>query len=213
MPETEGPVAFTQICLVRHGETTWNREQRLQGHRDVPLTDVGRRQAEAVARRLAEGHWDAVYSSDLMRARYTAEVIAKACGIHFVTDPRLRERSYGQLEGLTRTEIAQRYPHLAGHSWEHEDSGVEPWERMADRAQAALADMTARHKGSRLIVVSHGGWIRALLGRLFPNWDLKSPIDNTSITVLRQERDTWRLVVANDTSHLVEPRISQGDVV
>ncbi|MBX6395401.1 MAG: histidine phosphatase family protein, partial [Alicyclobacillaceae bacterium] len=87
------------ICLVRHGETVWNREQRLQGHQDIPLTDKGREQARAVARRLSTEPWDLVYSSDLSRARETAEIIAKHCGVRVVTDPRLRERFYGRFEG------------------------------------------------------------------------------------------------------------------
>lgn len=190
------------ICLVRHGETVWNREQRLQGHQDIPLTDKGREQARAVARRLSTEPWDLVYSSDLSRARETAEIIAKHCGVRVVTDPRLRERFYGRFEGLTREEIAQLSPGFGHRAWENEEQGVEPWERMADRSQEVIEELAAAHPGSRLILVSHGGWIRALLCRLFPDWDPGTPIHNTSVTLLSRERGQWSLRMANDTAHL-----------
>ncbi|MDI3256594.1 MAG: histidine phosphatase family protein [Kyrpidia sp.] len=211
MPETGNRgKPHTLVCLVRHGETAWNREQRLQGHRDIPLSDLGRRQAEAVGERLARERWDRIYSSDLARARETAQIIARLCGAPVTTDPRLRERSYGRLEGLTREEISRFSPKFAGHGWEHEADEVEPWEQMADRGQDALEEITADHGGRRVIVVSHGGWIRAVVHRLFPAWELSAPIDNTALTVLRRAGETWHLVSVNDTAHLPDLRIKNG---
>ncbi|WP_273000054.1 histidine phosphatase family protein [Hydrogenibacillus schlegelii] len=190
------------LCLVRHGETLWNRERRYQGQVDVPLSEVGRRQAHAVARRLAAERWDRVYSSDLVRARETAEIIARHCGIPLLTDPRLRERAYGRLEGLTRQEIEVLTGGKGRREQDLEPYGVERWEDLADRSQAVVDEWVSAHPGERLIAVSHGGWIRALLGRLFPDWDPDMPLANTGVTLLHRDQGRWRRILVSDTAHL-----------
>src|SRR5262245_9299525 len=100
----------TKLIVVRHGETTWNREKRMQGTTDTPLSDVGRAQARALGRRLAGHDFAALYASDLARARDTASVIAERTGRKLVMDSRLRERRFGIFEGLTAGEIHERFP-------------------------------------------------------------------------------------------------------
>ena len=102
--------APTRLCLVRHGETAWNAEHRVQGQLDVPLNAIGQAQALAAARALARERFDAVYSSDLQRARQTAEPAAKALGLDVVLQADLRERHYGVFERLTYAEVKTRFP-------------------------------------------------------------------------------------------------------
>lgn len=194
------PARETIFCLVRHGETVWNREQRIQGHRDVPLSPEGRRQAAAVARRLALEPWDRLYCSDLRRARETAETIARHCGVPAVPDPRLRERNYGRFEGLTRQEIESLFTRKGGRS--EEEHGVEPWHAMAARGLAAVQEWASAHPGERLILVTHGGWIRALLGQLFPSEYAGETVANTSLTRFALGPRGARLIAFNDTAHL-----------
>src|SRR5687768_16876002 len=96
---------MTTLLLARHGETDWNRELRIQGSSDIALNDLGRDQARALAEELAELALDAIYSSDLRRARETAEAVAAQHGLDVRLDPRLRERAFGSWEGLTRADI------------------------------------------------------------------------------------------------------------
>ena len=101
---------MTELILVRHGETLWNRERRMQGQTDTPLSAIGRAQAQAVGQRLARHPFVALYSSDLTRAWDTAAAIARASGREVRREPALRERTFGVFEGLTYEEMAQRYP-------------------------------------------------------------------------------------------------------
>ena len=155
---------MTELLLVRHGETDWNRDQRFQGHADPPLNETGREQARALANELAAERIDAIYTSDLARARETAELIAERAGVPFVLEPQLREIDVGEWQGLTRPEIEERFPegmrnwHERGHGWE---SG-ETYEQLAERVLAALERIVRRHPGERVVVVGHGGTIRAI---------------------------------------------------
>jgi broad specificity phosphatase PhoE len=146
----------TELLFVRHGETDWNDERRLQGHADTPLNDRGRRQAEELAAHLAHQRVDALYTSDLRRASETAAVIAARLGLEPVADPGLREVDVGEWSGLTRPEIAERWPEAVRWS-----DGETP-EEMAGRVLAAARRIAAAHRGGRVVVVTHGGPIRAL---------------------------------------------------
>ena len=139
---------MTLLLLVRHGETDWNAEGRLQGHTDTPLNDHGRRQARALAGRLADDGIDAVYSSDLSRARETAEIVGERLGLHVVLDTALRERDWGTWEGLT------------GAERERVELSGEAMEAHRERTLRALRAIAARHPGGRILVVTHGGSIR-----------------------------------------------------
>jgi broad specificity phosphatase PhoE len=154
----------TTILLARHGESDWNRNGRWQGHADRPLTEVGRRQAHELAERLAYTDLDAIYSSDLRRARETAEIIGRTQGLDVKTTPALREVDVGSWSGLTRAEAEQRFPQ-AYHRWlageEGWDDG-ETYDQLSDRVLAAVREIAAAHPGERVLVLAHGGSIRAV---------------------------------------------------
>jgi broad specificity phosphatase PhoE len=150
----------TTLLLVRHGETDWNADGRLQGHTDRPLSDFGRRQACELAEKLAGESLDAVYASDLSRARETAETVGKRLGLPTLLDPDLREKDWGTWEGLTPVE-RDRVEFVGESTEEH-----------AERMLRALRRIAERHAGRRVLVVTHGGSIRrvqaAALGMALP---------------------------------------------
>jgi broad specificity phosphatase PhoE len=149
----------TEMLLVRHGETDWNRKHRVQGHTDVPLNAAGTAQAEALADRLASVRLAAVYSSDLARARQTAEIVAWRQGLDVVLEPGLREKNFGSWEGLTDIEIAERFPDAVRGRW----GDGETTEEVAGRALTAIERIRAREHDGPVVVVSHGGAIRTIL--------------------------------------------------
>jgi broad specificity phosphatase PhoE len=155
---------MTTLLLVRHGETDWNRDGRWQGGSDTSLNDVGREQARALADRL-DGDIAAVYSSDLARARETADIVAAKLGLAVQIDPRLRERGFGSWEGLTITEIEERFADahrrwLAGEGAGADDA--EPFEDFFVRVSDFLADVLRLHPEEEVLVISHGGSIRVI---------------------------------------------------
>ena len=149
----------TTILLVRHGETDWNLEHRVQGHSDRPLNDTGRAQARDLADQLANERIDAVYASDLMRAHDTARPVADSHGLPVITLPQLREKNFGTWEGLTDGEIRVRFPQAADGPW----GDAETTEDVSARVLEALRDVAERHPGGQVLVVSHGGPLRAVL--------------------------------------------------
>lgn len=156
---------MTTIHLARHGETDWNRELRWQGHSNPPLNERGRRQACALADALEGTSLAAVYSSDLRRASETAEIVALRLGLPVSVDPALREIDVGSWEGLTLAEIEARFPEAVDR-WErrgaHGWDGGETHDQMAARVHDAVHSIAAGHEGEEILVVTHGGPIRAL---------------------------------------------------
>jgi probable phosphoglycerate mutase len=151
----------THLWVIRHGETAWNAEHRIQGHLDIPLSPTGFRQAACLAERLAHERVDAVYSSELARAWLTALPVAERLGLEVIPEPRLRERCFGVFEGLTLDEIAARHPE-AFRLWRARDpawamDGGETGQQLIDRVTAALFDLAARHRGQTVALVTHGG--------------------------------------------------------
>jgi broad specificity phosphatase PhoE len=152
------------ILIARHGQSDWNASKRWQGHADRPLTEKGREQAHALAARLAHIDLDAVYSSDLRRARDTAEVVADSQGLEVFARPDLREVDVGSWSGLTRAEAEERFPEgfarwkLGFPGWEDGES----YEAMTDRVLEAVKSIAADNPEGRVLVVSHGGPIRAM---------------------------------------------------
>ncbi len=139
---------MTTLLLVRHGETDWNAGRRWQGHTDVPLNDRGRAQAAALAEELAADPPQAIYTSDLSRARDTAEIVAARLGVPVIVEPRLREIDVGSREGLTAEEVGDR-------AWDgepHSDHGA--------RVLAAVREAAEAHPGGRILLVAHGGSLR-----------------------------------------------------
>jgi probable phosphoglycerate mutase len=138
----------TELLLVRHGETDWNAEGRLQGHTDRPLNDHGRRQAHELAEELTGEQLDAIYSSDLVRARETAEIVGERLGLPVMLDRGLREKNWGTWEGLTPAE--RDAVELVGESTEEHTA----------RTLGALRRIAERHPDGRVLVVTHGGSLR-----------------------------------------------------
>jgi broad specificity phosphatase PhoE len=167
----------TTLLLVRHGETDWNAEGRLQGHTDRPLNDYGRRQAGALADALAGDSIDAVYSSDLARARETAEILAVRLGLLVSVDAGLREKNWGSWEGLT-SEQRQTVEYAGESTHAHRE-----------RTLASLRAIAERHPGERVLVVTHGGSVRrvqaAVSGFAMP------VIDNCSVWACAWENGSF----------------------
>ena len=156
----------TTILLIRHGETAWNAVRRLQGHIDIPLNAEGERQAGALARALAAESVDVIVSSDLQRARQTAQAVADQYdGAPVQTDANLRERCYGVFEGMLYTEVEQQYPaDFALWQARDIDAVMPPGERVAEsfrqfytRAVSAIGEWAERHPGKTVAIVAHGG--------------------------------------------------------
>lgn len=155
---------MTTIFLARHGESDWNVEKRFQGHSDRPLTERGREQAHALADLVGSEKIDAVYTSPLRRARETAEIVAARAGLEAVALPELREVDTGSWSGLSRADVEARFPEgfarwrSGGSGWEN----GETYEEMAERVIGALRKIAEDHPDGRVLVISHGGPIRAI---------------------------------------------------
>ncbi|GAB7540292.1 histidine phosphatase family protein [Burkholderia sp. 22PA0099] len=204
----------TQILFIRHGETPWNRIKRIQGHIDIPLAESGVEQAAQLAERLArearEGQrLDAIYSSDLQRARQTAQPFADALGLPVVLNEGLRERNYGAFQGHDSAEIAEKFPD-AHAQWQTRDPGFEPAGGESQRAfyhrvLHALEPIVAAHPGGRIAVVAHGGVLDCVY-----RWAISLPLDaprqyallNTSINVVEFDGNAPRIVRWADVDHL-----------
>ncbi|GAV86884.1 His_Phos_1 domain-containing protein, partial [Cephalotus follicularis] len=202
--------SYTEIIVVRHGETEWNAIKRLQGQLDVELNDVGRQQAALTAGRLSrEPKISAVYSSDLKRAFETAETIATSCGgLEVFKEPDLRERHLGDLQGLVLHEAAKlntkSYKAFLSHKTSQDiPGGGESLDQLHDRCTSALERIHRKHKGERVVVVTHGGVIRALYKRACPNGMAAGKILNTSINIFHLlDEDRWIIKAWGDVSHL-----------
>ncbi|QRG66132.1 histidine phosphatase family protein [Brevibacillus choshinensis] len=189
----------TILYLIRHGETEWNQIRRIQGHSDIDLNEQGLRQAEQVARRFRSETIHAVYSSDLSRARVTATKIAEEFGSSVSTRTTLRERCYGQWEGLTYEEIRARF-----EAQDEAACGIETFEDMQQRAVTALTQLAKGHPNEAVVVVSHGGLINSFLHYVTAGEQGTgvTRIDNTGITMFRFADDRWEVLQVNDTDHL-----------
>jgi probable phosphoglycerate mutase len=171
----------TTLLFVRHGETDWNAQRRWQGHADVPLNDRGREQARALAESLADERIDVIYTSDLSRARDTAEAVAARLGVDVVLDADLREIDVGPIEGLTADEAA------AYEGWQGE-----PTESHAERVLAAVGRIAERHPEGRVLVVTHGGSMRRLHEHL--GLDGRGPFDNCVVWSCTHEDGALRAI-------------------
>jgi len=154
-------MTITRICLVRHGETAWNAEGRVQGQLDIPLNLTGRAQARATAAALAGEDFSAIYSSDLMRVRQTAEPSARRLALTVALDAALRERHYGMFESLTYVEVRERFPeHYARFRNKDPEFDFESGESLrdfAERAIGAVSRLIERHAGEQILIFTHGG--------------------------------------------------------
>ena len=200
----------TIFTVVRHGETLANVNCVIQGQSDVPLSPVGEKQAELLAERWKKRRFDAVYSSDLSRARRTAEIIAP--GMKATPTPELREMDLGVWVGHTTFEIAERFPEewraFRSCSVDCRATGGESRKELLERVTRFFRTAAERHPDQNVLVVTHGGVLRAfflmLMGGSLNEGALLPSTGNTGISTVRYDSgsDSWRLVSWNDTAHL-----------
>ncbi len=208
----------TRIIAIRHGETAWNVDTRIQGQLDIPLNDTGRWQAERLARALAAREAiDVVYTSDLLRAWETARPVAAATGAPLHTDEGLRERGFGSFQGKTFTEIEAAMPDEA-RRWRQRDPfwappGGESLTAMRRRVIETLHALASRHVGEQIVLVAHGGVIDVLY-RAATGQELQAPrtwlLGNTAINRLLWSPEGLSLVGWSDTSHLDDETLDEN---
>lgn len=200
----------TRIIAVRHGETDWNVDARIQGQLDIQLNDTGRWQARRVGDALSGEALTTVYSSDLGRAHATAQAIADAAGVAVVAHPGLRERHFGMFEGKTFDEIHQTWPDHAQNwrkripEWEPPEGG-ESLLQLRERVTRTVGDLASRHAGEQIAVVAHGGVLDALY-RVATGQEVNSPrtwqLPNGAINRLLWTPEGFTLIGWSDTQHL-----------
>jgi len=214
---TAGSDGRTVLYFVRHGEADSNLHGRFGGHSTVPLTTRGRRQAQLTAHALSPLRPTALVSSDLVRARQTADTIAESCGLSVELEPGMRERSLGVFDGLAFAEAEARYPEawrrLQSRDPDAIPDGAETTDGVYARVTAAIDGLVERHAGGRIVVVTHG---LALFHAFSHVCGLGSParhhrvfvlVDNASITHVEHQlgedrAHRWRIVRINDVAHL-----------
>jgi probable phosphoglycerate mutase len=207
-----------RCCIVRHGETSWNADRRLQGHQDIPLNERGLAQAEAAGRYLQNRHqqtpFSAVVSSDLMRARQTADEVARALGMAVVSDVGLRERHYGQFEGKTPAEAEAQdsvaYAALVARADLAATPGAaESLQAMLARIDACLSHLARAYPDKAVVIVTHGGVLdilyRRAMGRTLMG-PRDAPIPNAGLNWLDIGAEgsglRWTMVAWGETQHL-----------
>ena len=199
----------TRIVAIRHGETAWNVDTRIQGHLDIPLNTTGLWQADQVARALADEPITAIYTSDLQRAHATAQAVARSTGAPLTTHIGLRERSFGHFQGRTFAEIEAELPEDA-HRWRKRDphyapEGGESLVTLRERIERTVAQLAQQHLGEQVVMVAHGG-VLDVLYRLATRQDIQAPrtwqLSNAAINRLLWTPDGLSLVGWADTQHL-----------
>lgn len=202
-----------RIYLVRHGETEWNALMKFQGQTDVPLSDKGRRQAELLGKRLAGEKIQGFYASDLRRAYETATILSGFHGLEVKAVPELRELNFGFWEGLTTKEIKASFANELVKWWDSPLStripGGETLGEMVERSVLAVKNIVERHDDGNVVVVTHGGAIRSIVGSILgmdlnKYWRLR--LDNACLNII--DFPAWEkgiLMLFNDCSHLHHP--------
>ncbi len=199
----------TQICLVRHGETEWNAERRIQGQIDIGLNETGQRQALAAGRWLKQSGICAIYSSDLKRAWTTAQAIGAELGLTPVSTPEMRERRYGVFEGLTYDEAKANHPAgyaaFEGRNADYNFENGESLHVMFERVTEKLKALVAAHPGETIAVVLHGG-VLDIINRFVRGNSLETPRDflipNAGINWIVAVDGKWCLKTWGETDHL-----------
>lgn len=180
---------LTRFYLVRHGETTWNKEFKYQGQADIPLTDFGREQAQSVAKALKDHDFDIIYSSDLSRAKETAKIINRYHNLDIALSEDIRELSFGKWEGFTYNELEKKVPEKL-REWQDNPIYVRPpgGENLLDlfkRTNRFILEAVKHYPRNRILVATHAGPIRAILAQILDlKWEFfwKFKITNTSVT-------------------------------
>lgn len=205
-------MSTTKLCLIRHGETTWNAERRLQGHTNIPLNNKGIQQARQMAQAIKNTKlsFDALYTSDLKRAADTANAIVELFGVEARVDSALRERHFGVLQGLTIQEAPLLQPtiwqaHIA-RNLEHELDGGESIHQFALRVQTVLDKIHEQHTGQTILLVSHGGtldMVYRIASKQALSTERVASVPNASLNwITHQEGEGWSVERWADTRHL-----------
>lgn len=203
------PHSVTELVLVRHGETEWNAQGRIQGQLDIPLNATGLAQAAAVGARLREQHFDAIYASDLERAMQTARPVVRDDERAIRREPRLRERHFGALQGLTGEEAQQQQSQVwqdyKARGSESDLGGGESLLVFSRRVVDFIDHVLHAHAGGRVLLVSHGG-VLDMAYRHATGMPLGSqrdfPIYNASVNILQRGSTRWEIAAWGDISHL-----------
>ena len=199
----------TRIIAIRHGETAWNVDTRIQGHLDIPLNDTGLWQARQVGQALADEPVAAIYSSDLQRAYATAQAVAQATGAPLTPERGLRERGFGDFQGRTFQQIERESPEQALR-WRKRDphytpEGGESLVTLRDRIERTVTALAQQHLGEQVVMVAHGG-VLDVLYRLATRQDIQAPrtwqLANAAINRLLWTPDGLTLIGWADTQHL-----------
>ena len=207
----------TRIIAIRHGETAWNVDTRLQGHLDIALNPKGLWQAEQVARALAGEPIAAIYASDLLRAWHTARAIAQTTEAPLMASQGLRERCFGSFEGKTYAELEAQWPEESLRWRKREPDwappGGESLLALRQRIDSTVAAMAQQHLGGQIVLVAHGG-VMDVLYRLATGQDLQAPrtwqLGNAAINRLLWTTEGLTLVGWGDTGHLEEATLDEG---
>ena len=207
----------TTLIIIRHGETFWNRERRIQGHLDSALTPEGIAQAQACATRLATEKIDAVVVRDLNRAQHTAKILTAGRALSMNSDVSLRERSFGSGEGMTYAEMDTKYPQMFAQTGLVDAEFTLPdGETRADfhaRVKTSIEKLAAAHAGKCLLVVTHGG-VLGVIYRWLNEMAIASAqrvaIPNVAYNRILVAPDGWKIEVWADTRHLVDHTVEDG---
>ncbi len=208
MPTASAP-ATTRVCFVRHGETDWNVDKRIQGHTDIPLNATGRAQALAMAFSAAHARFDALYSSDLVRALDTAQALAQREALEIRLLPDLRERNFGIFQGLTAAEGEARHPqayvHYLARDLDYDFETGESLRQFAARVERAVHWLMQHHAGQTVAAVTHGGVLDVLYRRATGR-PLHTPRDfaipNCSLNWFHFDAHGWHLQSWGDRHYL-----------
>lgn len=193
---------MTKVCFVRHGETNWNYEGRIQGREDIPLNETGKTQARLSGQHLKNEHWDVLAASPLQRAKRTAEIIGEDIGIDQIVEmPEFMERNYGEASGMTREEREEAFP-------DGNIRRIETIEDLTQRGMRGLEQLSKNYSDQKVLVVAHGGVINAIL-KAVSGGEIgsgKTRLNNACINLLDYNDSRWNVKAHNVISHLDEKR-------
>ncbi len=200
---------MTKLVLVRHGQTEWNVDGKFQGQSNVALTEEGIRQARELAEHFPVQKLDAIYASDLSRARVTAEIVGDYFGLPVQVTRELRELHFGDWEGLSYDEIVSGWPDALENFLQHPDRlripHGESFHQLQERAMLVIAKILAAHDDETVLVVAHGAILRTILTAVLHMpleylWSIRQ--FNTAVNILRYDDGNWTIELLNSTAHL-----------
>ena len=191
---------MTTICLVRHGQTDWNKEGRIQGSTDTLLNDTGKKQAAGARIALEESDWDLIVTSPLIRTKQTAEIINENMKLPLIEMDAFKERGYGDAEGLTKTERDQKFPGMRTYP------NQEPREAVTARVTAGIEEILEAYPNKKVLLVSHGGAINAILSQISGGeiGTGKTKLSNACLSNITHDGKAWTVKDYNRVEHLVE---------